>query len=470
MQRFNIEFEVKHTPKLDKGFIPPAKFIQAYLKEAKTPLAIAVERTNGCIHVYDTYLRDEDEYKEATRFYAERLVKFLLWCVGGYKVYICGSPALASYIKEIYNVNGKRAFDANLMADVYGFPFEVISVPYDQKPAGKTSAKSIGRHLNGCRIGFDAGGSDRKVSAVVDGESIYSEEVVWSPKTQTDPLYHYNEIVNAFKTAASKMPRVDGIGISSAGIYVDNQTKAASLFIKVPKEDFEKHVKNIYINAGKEIGEKYANGKEIPLEVCNDGDVTALAGAMSLNDTSILGIAMGTSEAGGYVDLDGNITGWLNELAFAPCDMQEDSSLDEWSGDIGCGVKYFSQDAVIKLAPRIGIDLNAYETPGDKLKAVQDRFGENKIDEIFETIGAYLGHTLAFYGLLYDMKHVLLMGRVTSGRGGDIILAKAREVMLAEYPECAGINLQLPDEKSRRIGQSVAAASLPKIKLNEANE
>ena len=30
---------------------------------------------------------------------------------------------------------------------------------------------------------------------------------------------------------------------------------------------------------------------------------------------------------------------------------------DEWSGDIGCGVKYFSQDGVIKLAPRAGIEL-----------------------------------------------------------------------------------------------------------------
>jgi predicted NBD/HSP70 family sugar kinase len=335
----------------------------------------------------------------------------------------------------------------------------VCSVPYEKRPSAKENAQPVGRHLDGCRIGFDAGGSDRKVSAVIDGESVYSEEVVWFPKTNADPAYHYSEIVSAFKTAASKMPRVDAIGISSAGIYVDNHTMIASLFIKVPKDDFDTHVKDIYIRAGNEIG-------NIPLVVCNDGDVTALAGAMSLDDARILGIAMGTSEAGGYVDKNGNITGWLNELAFAPVDFQPGASLDEWSGDIGCGVKYFSQDAVIKLAPRVGIELDESLSPGDKLAYVQKlmKDGDNRTDKIFETIGAYLGHTIACYGLVYDIKHVLLMGRVTSGKGGDIILEKAKAVMREEYADaCAGINLQLPDEKSRRVGQSVAAASLPKI-------
>ena len=84
------------------------------------------------------------------------------------------------------------------------------------------------------------------------------------------------------------MPRVDAIGISSAGIYVDNRTMVASLFLKVPQNEFEKKVKDIYIRACKEFG-------DIPFEVCNDGDVTALQGAMSMNATNVLGIAMGTS-------------------------------------------------------------------------------------------------------------------------------------------------------------------------------
>ena len=234
----------------------------------------------------------------------------------------------------------------------------------------------------------------------------------------------------------------------------------ASLFLKVPEDLFNAKVKDIYTRAAAEFG-------NIPVEVANDGDVTALAGAMSLDDTNILGIAMGTSEAGGYVDGDGNVKGWLNELAFMPCDGQVDGAPDEWSGDIGCGVKYFSQDAVIKLAPRLGITLDESLSPGDKLAVVQQMRDANGytggVEKIYQTIGAYLGHTLAYYSTFYDMKHVLLMGRVVSGEGGDIVLDVAKNVLAQEYPELK-INLQLPDEKSRRVGQSVAAASLPKIR------
>ena len=122
-----------------------------------------------------------------------------------------------------------------------------------------------------------------------------------------DPAYHYEGILDSFRRAAAHLPRVDAIGVSSAGIYINNETKAASLFLQVPKAAFEKTVKRIYIDAAKEIG------ADIPLVVANDGDVTALAGAMSLNADSVLGIAMGTSEAAGFVDREGNITGWLNE-------------------------------------------------------------------------------------------------------------------------------------------------------------
>ena len=223
----------------------------------------------------------------------------------------------------------------------------------------------VGRHLDGCRIGFDAGGSDRKGSAVIDGEPVFSEEVVWFPKTSSDPNYHYEGIVSALKSAAAHMPRVDAVGVSSAGIYIENRTMVASLFLKVPKDLFDAKVKDIYIRA---IRDTFG---DVPYVVANDGDVSALAGAMSLEENNILGIAMGTSEAVGYVDEKGNITGWLNELAFAPVDVSPSAMEDEWSGDIGCGVKYFSQDSVIKLAPAAGISLSADLSPAEKLKEVQ---------------------------------------------------------------------------------------------------
>ena len=395
--------------------------------------------------------------READHYYADRLVKSMLWLQGGFKVYVSGDEDVYNYLKETFSLTGKRAFDADFMAGVYEHPFEVVFC--DKVPEEKGASQAIGRHMDGCRIGFDAGGSDRKVSAVIDGESVYSEEVVWFPKTNSDPDYHYDGIVAAFKSAAEKMPRVDAVGVSSAGIYIDNRTMVASLFLKVPKEQFDAKVKDIYIRAARDVF-----GPDIPLVVCNDGDVSALAGAMGLGENNVLGIAMGTSEAVGYVDEHGNITGWLNELAFMPVDVNPDAMEDEWSGDIGCGVKYFSQDGVIKLAPRAGIELTG-ASPAEKLKEVQALMAADdaRAKAVYESIGVYLGHTLGLYAMFYDIRHVQMMGRVMSGKGGDIIMETASRVMDEEYPDVA-FRPEAPDEKTRRVGQSAAAASLPELK------
>ena len=431
-------------------------------KVGGVPMVIAVERNKGYISTYkmDVY-EDGTGHDEENYGIAERIVKTLLWLYGGYKVTIAGSKKIYEGLAAAYQKGGAREFDVDFMSRVYEKPFEVLYVEnVEDAPEPYQAADSIGRHLDGCRIGFDAGGSDRKVSAVIDGESVYSEEVVWFPKLQSDPEYHYQGILEAMKTAASHMPRVDAIGVSSAGVYIDNKIMVASLFLKVSDEDFEKKVKTMYMDIAKEIG-------DVPIEVANDGDVTALAGAMDLNDNNVLGVAMGTSEAVGYVDSEGNITGWLNELAFVPVDYNKDAMVDEWSGDYGCGVKYFSQDSVIKLAPAAGIELDESLSPAEKLKVVQKLMaeGDERAVKIYDTIGVYFGNTIAYYAMFYDIKHVIIMGRVTSGDGGTIILDRANEVLEKEYPELAKkIELHIPDEKSRRVGQSVAAASLPKIK------
>lgn len=458
MKIYGIDVNIKNVPVLDETFAPLSAFNKAFLKTAKKPFAVAVERSGGLISVYDTYIHGTDEMADADNYYVDRLVKFILWAKGGFKVYICGDENIYNYIAKTYSVTGARAFDFDFMERVYEKPFEVVNVAdIAKKPAANEKAKAIGKHLDGCRIGFDAGGSDRKVSAVVDGQAIYSEEVVWNPKITEDPDYHFNGILESFKTAASKMPRVDAIGVSSAGIYIDNRTMVASLFLKVPRDQFDAKVKDIYIRAAKEIG-------DVPIEVVNDGDVTALAGAMELNDGEVLGIAMGTSEAVGYVDKDGNITGWLNELAFAPVDAQPTAMQDEWSGDIGCGVKYFSQDGVIKLAKPAGIELDEAATPAEKLKVVQELMENDdpRAVKIFESIGTYLGHALGYYAEFYDVKHMLMLGRVTSGKGGDLVLGGAKKVLADEYPDVK-MNITTPDEKNKRVGQSVAAASLPEI-------
>ena len=459
MKHLGIDVPVKHVPELDPGFLPLGKFCTAFLKDARQPLDIAVERSGGEVAVYKTFVHGTPEMAEADTYYIDRLIKTMLWYMGGFKVYISGSKAIYEAVEAAYCVGGARAFDAEFMSNVYEKPFEVVSC--DAVPAEKSNPQAVGRHLGGCRIGFDAGGSDRKVSAVIDGEPVFSEEVVWYPKVTEDPDYHYEGIVSALKSAAEHMPRVDAVGVSSAGIYIENRTMVASLFLKVPKEDFDAKVKDIYIRA---ITDTFG---DVPYVVANDGDVSALAGAMSLEENNILGIAMGTSEAVGYVDGNGNITGWLNELAFAPVDVNPAAMADEWSGDIGCGVKYFSQDAVIKLAPAAGISLSDDLSPAQKLKEVQ-KLMENPgspAEAIFRSIGVYLGHSLALYHHFYGFKHVLLLGRVMSGRGGDIVLDTCKAVLSDEYPDIAGrINPTLPDEKARRVGQSVAAASLPELR------
>ena len=315
----------------------------------------------------------------------------------------------------------------------------------------------IGRHLDGHRIGFDLGASDRKVSAVVNGQVIFSEEKIWNPSIQSDPAYHYNEIMDSLKTAASKLDRVDAIGGSSAGIYINNRPMVASLFRGVPPDRFP-DIRNLFLRIGKEFN--------VPLVVINDGDVAALAGSMSLEDNGVLGIALGSSEAAGYVDLNGNILGWLNELSFAPIDYNPNAPVDEWSGDIGCGSTYFSQQCVFRLAPKVGIEIPQALSNAEKLAFMQDKLkaGHEGAVKIWQTMGVYLGYGIAHYADFYDMKNVIILGRCTSGEGGMVMFDETKRVLQNEFPDLAQrIHVQLPDEKSRRVGQSIGAASLPII-------
>lgn len=463
MKRYGIEVTLQNTPKLDPDFMPLLQYNRAFLRTAKKPVGVAVERAGGRIAACNTFIHGTPEYREADFYYIRRIIKTVLWMKGGFRIYICGDEAVYQDVKNAYAPGGDRDFDRDFMQQVYERPFEVVWC--DELPAENDGAQPVGRHLNGCRIGFDAGGSDRKVSAVIDGETVFSDETVWLPKVTADPQYHYDGIVDSLRKAAEHMPRVDAVGISAAGVIVENKPMVSALFNKVRQvspELYEQKIKNIYMRTVKDTF------GDIPMEVCNDGDVTALAGAMSLERNNILGIAMGTSEAVGYVDPNGNITGWLNELAFMPIDANPAAMADEWSGDIGCGVKYLSQDGVIKLAPAAGIELADSLTPAEKLTAVQQLMEQEdpRAADVYASIGVYLGHTLAYYCDLYGCTSALLLGRVMSGKGGDLILTTARQVLDTEYPEFASqLELFLPDEKFRRVGQSMAAASLPEVQV-----
>jgi predicted NBD/HSP70 family sugar kinase len=453
------------APVLDPAFRPAVLACHAFREQVKQsgqpqPVVLALEQADGNVSHFSTEILPETHPGAAANFtFVERICRFLLWSRGGYRIYVKGPARLAQQLASYYTETGTGRFDSNLVGErMFDHPLEVVHA--NEVPPERRSTSALGRHLEGCRIGFDLGGSDRKAAAVIDGQVVFSDETVWDPYFQPDPQYHFDGIMESLKKAAAHLPQVDAIGGSAAGIYVQNRVKVASLFRGVPADQFDKRVKTLF----EEIRAAWGN---IPLEVVNDGEVTALAGSMSLGLNRILGISLGTSTAGGYVNRDGNITSWINELAFVPIDYNPQAPVDEWSGDRGCGVQYLSQQCVARLLQPAGIELDSKLSFAEKLKAVQHlmKQGAERAINIYQTIGAYLGYAVAHFADFYDLENVLILGRVTSGAGGDVILSGAKEVLREEFPQLhRQISFHIPNETDKRHGQAIAAASLPSLK------
>lgn len=461
-----LSVEPQHRPVLDPGFVPASLWHRAYRElvaqdRAARPFSIALVRPDGSVFRHDSRVLSAGHPAAAlTLTYAERLLKFLLWMKGGSRILIGGADEIAAQLAKIYHPAGARAFDFDFMGEkVFGQVFSLSAVALDAIPAPAETSSPMGRHLEGCRIGFDLGGSDRKAAALIDGEVVFSEEIAWDPYFQQDPSYHLEGVHDSLQRAAAHLPRVDAIGGSAAGVYVNNEVRVGSLFRGVPRDAFEKHIRRMFFT----LQERWGG---VPFEVANDGEVTALAGSMAMNDNAVLGVSMGTSQAGGYVTPAGNITTWLNELAFAPIDYRPNGPRDEWSGDGGCGAQYFSQQGVGRLAPLAGFNFAADVPLPERLLAVQAAMqaGNPRARQIYETIGDCFGYSIAHYADFYDVRNLLVLGRVSSGEGGEIILARAAQVLRDEFPALAEtIKLRTPDEKSKRHGQATAAASLPAL-------
>ena len=453
-------------PQLDPDFIPASLWNRAYLQlvdsvDGNLPVRISVERPDGTSWIHDTrILPEENDYTDLTWHYCERLVKFLLWAWGGSRLRIAGAPHIVAKLQKTYSATGDRAFDFDFIGRAcFHKTFQVGTAEFDELKSTFTESGKSANPLKGNRIGFDLGGSDRKCAAIIDGKVVFSEEIKWSPYFESNPDYHCSGIADSIKRAAAHLPHVDAIGGSAAGIYINNEPCVGSLYRGISREDFDQKIRSVFKDLQKEW-----NG--IPFEVANDGDVTAIAGAMAIKDCAVLGISMGTSLASGYIDEQNNIKGWLNELAFVPVDYRNDAPADEWSGDIGCGVQYFSQQAVGRLLPASGLEVE--ETLGlpEKLEAVQDHMnqGDERAAAIYKTIGTYFGYTIAHYKTLYEFRHLLVLGRVSSGEGGAIVLEEARRVLDVEFPDLSKkVQFQTPDEKTKRHGQAIAAASLPHL-------
>jgi predicted NBD/HSP70 family sugar kinase len=447
-------------PILDPEFVPAVLWNRAFEQEAENSsvaVTIGLFRDDKIVAKRAVkVLADADRSFK----YIERLLKTLLWAVGGNRILFAGPDELFQRLEKHYTESPVGRFDSEIIGEkIYDHAIRVEKELAEDIPEPSAEGKALGRHLDGCRIGFDLGGSDRKCAALIDGEVVFSEEIKWDPYFEKNPQYHVAGIMDSLKRAAEHLPRVDAIGGSAAGVYVNNEVRVASLFRGVAPEEFETTVRPIFKQIQKAWG-------SIPFDVVNDGEVTALAGAMSLNDNAVLGISMGTSLAAGYVTPEGNITSWLNELAFVPVDYRANGPVDEWSGDAGCGVQFFSQQGVARLAPLANLEFPADTPFAQQLVEVQRLMseGDERARKIYETIGVCFGYTIAHFATLYDFRNLLILGRVTSGTGGQIIIEKAEEVLTAEFPALAAkVKISTPDERMKRHGQAVAAASLPMI-------
>ncbi|MEN8724962.1 MAG: ROK family protein [Lentimonas sp.] len=453
-------------PQLDPKFVPAALWNREYRKAvAETSdnrkIRIAVDRPESTTWVYETSLLPKSDASSADTFkYCERIVKFLLWAWGGSRVRISNAPDVVEQLQAVYSADGARAFDHNFMGiTCFDEVFSVANADDAEMEEVLPPATGGVGSLKGNRLGFDLGGSDRKCAAMIDGKVVFSEEIKWSPYFEIDPSYHRAGIQDSLKRAAAHLPSVDAIGGSAAGIYINNEPRVGSLYRGISPEDFQKSIRPIF-------HELKAEWNDVPFELANDGDVTAMAGAMAIDDSAVLGVSMGTSLAGGYINPNGSVTGWINELAFVPVDYREGVATDEWSGDDGCGVQYFSQQGVARLLPLSGIEVSEGLGFPEQLEVVQAKMaaGDERAAAIYSTIGTYFGYTIAHFAEFYEFRHLLFLGRVSSGQGGEIIMQEARRVLDLEFPELSKtIAFQTPDEKTKRHGQAIAAATLPKL-------
>ncbi len=453
-------------PQLDPDFIPAPLWNRAYRQATAAAsdqrhVRIAIDRPEGTTWLYETHLLPISDDAAADTFkYCERIVKFLLWAWGGSRVRMSNAPDVVEQLQAVYAANGPRAFDYTFMGKTCFDQAFVVENADDAelKEVLPPATGGVGS-LKGNRLGFDLGGSDRKCAAMIDGTVVFSEEIKWSPYFESDPAYHRAGIEDSLKRAAAHLPSVDAIGGSAAGIYINNEPRVGSLYRGISAENFQKSIRPLF-------HELKSEWNDIPFELANDGDVTAMAGAMAINDNAVLGISMGTSLAAGYINTSGSVTGWINELAFVPVDYRSAVATDEWSGDDGCGVQYFSQQGVGRLLPLSGIEVSEELGLPEKLEVVQAKMaeGDERAAAIYRTIGTYFGYTIAHFAEFYEFRHLLFLGRVSSGKGGEIILAEARRVLDLEFPELSKtIAFQTPDEKTKRHGQAIAAATLPKL-------
>jgi len=470
---------------LDPNFAPMILGKRNYLKAVKAAgckdkLEWALERAGGLAGRESMpVFPDNHPDLDASVHLAGVLIQQMMWERSGFRLLLCGPPKVAEAVKATFcKHSGKFAFEVLTMPKVCGSPDTPFEVRIVAGPGDLLQAKDqpivCGSDASGCRLAFDLGKSDIKTVAVKDNEVIHSAETEWDV-TNPDPEYHWKMILKAMKDTAAKLPKVEAIGGSATGtVGPNNEATWCDIFPNVPPDVYRAKVVDMFQRLSKEFG-------DVPLRVINDGEVTALAAIMKLKAGNVMGISMGSSEGGGYANKDGNLLGWINELCYMQLDLNPEACFDPWTPHQGMSHLYSGQRGATKLASRAGLDVPnemraehpnmntmKHEPHAQCLKKIQaamkDAGQSAKARLIYETVGVYLGYGIAQYSEHYDLDHLMIMGRVSTGDGGNIMLEKAKEVLAVEFPELSHIQFHTPDEHFKRVGQCIAAAALPPLK------
>lgn len=245
----------------------------------------------------------------------------------------------------------------------------------------------------------------------------------------------------------------------------------------MPPDVYKEKVVDIFVRLAKDVA------GDVPLKVINDGEVTALAAVQKIKAGNVLGVSMGSSEGAGYANADGNLMGWINELCYVRLDLNPMAPSDPWTKGAHAGIShmYLGQRGATKLAAAGGIQgpehyiyphkemcTIKHENHAQCLKLIQeamkDSTKEPQARMIYETVGTYFGYALAQYSEFYKIDHVMILGRVSKGAGGDIMLDRAKEVLETEFPELPKITFHTADDHFKAVGQCIAAAALPTLK------
>ncbi len=431
----------------ESEFILPYEAFSSFRKRAKEEITIALIRGEDVCFPFKVPVTDDFE---ESYFYLKKVFLSLLWIIGGYRFLFHCDQYFYSRFKERIQKDEEVSASFKAIEAVYGEPVSFAlteEIPLTKEKKTKHSLSAFG-----CRVGLDLGGSDIKTMAVKDGEIVYSSEIPWSPKEAKDPSYHESRIRSALLEASSHLERVDAVGVSTSGIVADELVIYPSLFASCSEKDKKEGVRVLL----KDLCCKLFPDASFAL--INDGDASALGASFLYEKDSVLGLALGTSLAGGYVK-DGFLYPYLNELSKVSVNFSPSGKRHYRLGILGSSSEYLSQKGIVSLVEDRGVKLVG--SLPEKLLAIQKLAeDENKaVLQCYQELGRRLGSSVLYFSLFLDFSSVFLLGRVLSGKGGEALVESAKDYLASKG---SGLVLFSADERFKRLGQAYVAACLEK--------